>query len=123
MTTRRIPCEHRWDPAVLGYIGASSFADIDAFMERNGRFMFIEHKPAGFEWDARSEGQRLALARLARLPGCTVLCLREHPDGFEVRDMGVANDRWRPVTLDRLRSVIGRWYDGTRAAACADHGP
>jgi len=68
----------RWDE--FGYSSAFprgiSPGDIDAFLEVNGRFLFIEHKqyvPEDGPPLKMPTGQKLALERLAQQPSTTVL--------------------------------------------------
>ena len=109
MTARRYPCEHRWDPGILdGTLPrGASFADLDAYAEIGGRFLFIEHKPAGYAWEP-GNGQYRALKALARLPGCIVWFLRDTDGGYEVRSLGTA-EPLTFVTLEQLRQRIAFW--------------
>jgi hypothetical protein len=87
----------------------AAFIDLDAWCEIDNRFLFIEHKPEGYSWDQRSEGQRLALKRLARVPRCTVWWIRDKPPGFEVWDFLAGPLGYH--TLEELRDRIAWWAD------------
>lgn len=83
----------------------ANFGDCDAWAEIDGRFLFIEHKPEGFTWDARN-GQWRALKRLAGLPGVTVWWMRPCGNEYEVGEPG------RPlakVSLGELRGMVREW--------------
>ena len=49
--------------------------DIDGMVEQSGYFIFFEAKGPGSEYSL-SKGQELALQRLAKIPGVTVLLVR-----------------------------------------------
>ena len=110
MTARRVPCEHRWDPAVLD--GAlprgASFSDLDAFAEIAGRFLFIERKPEGYAWDP-GNGQYRALRALSRLPGCTVWVIRPEAGGWQVRDLAHPGEVLWTADDETLRQMVSGW--------------
>lgn len=68
----------RWAWDALGYSsafpGAISFSDIDAVVERKGRFLFLEMKEYRDNREPGSvpTGQRILLERLAKLEECEV---------------------------------------------------
>ena len=76
--------------------------DIDFFMERTGKFIAGEWKR---DREKMSEGQRIALQSLARLPQFTVLVVRGHTDGGKPH----IEKFWRVVN-GRCRQ-IGYGYD------------
>jgi hypothetical protein len=99
---------HRFDPGLLdGCLPrGSSFGDMDAWVEVDGRFLFIEHKGEGVSLQG---GQGPALKRLARQENCTVWLVRDLPMGwYEMRDMAT-HDAFVAVSLDGLRALVTRW--------------
>jgi len=87
----------------------AQFGDLDGWTEINGQFLFIEHKPAGYQWDGRN-GQWNALKRLARLPGVTVWWLRDHEDVYEWAPVG---QPLTSITRDGLRAAVAAWAEST----------
>jgi len=86
VTTMRYRCaakgcylSERWDPSVLDGLlpRESSLINMDGWCEIGGRFLFVEFK---HRFEPLSSGQHRALRRLAQLPGCTVVVLREQGD-------------------------------------------
>lgn len=102
---------NRWDPASLDGLlpRGSSFGDLDGWAEINNRFLFIEHKGEGVVPD---NGQRTALLRLAKLPGCSVWLIRDKGTGLEVRDMARPEAGLRNITSDELRALVADWGSG-----------
>lgn len=87
-------------------------SDIDMCVELRGRFLVVEWKPAGFEWDVRAEGQRKTLARMARLDPFDVWCIRGDRGALEMRDMGIANDPWRRESDEGVQLLCKHWSEG-----------
>jgi hypothetical protein len=83
----------------------AQFGDLDGWTEINSQFLFIEHKPAGWQWD-QNNGQWKALKRLARLPGVTVWWIRDQEDGYE---LAVPGQPLAVVTAEGLRERITAW--------------
>jgi len=85
-----------------------SFGDIDSFVEVNGRFLIVEWKVGDQEL---SNGQRLALVRLAREPNVTVWVIWTDDDGVITYglDMGKPTRRRGPVTEERVCEAIKEW--------------
>ncbi len=83
------------------------FGDMDGWIEIDGRFLFIEHKPEGYIWD-KNNGQWKALKRLSLLPGVTVWWIRDCGDGYEIAEPGRSLDK---VSLDELRERVRTWAE------------
>lgn len=64
----------QWDDLIAAFPRNIRPTDIDAMVEINGRFLFIEQKAAG---GSLINGQRRALARLGDQPNTTVVVLRQ----------------------------------------------
>lgn len=62
-----------WDDLIAAFPRNIRPTDIDAMVEINGHFLFIEQKSAGVSLE---NGQRRALATLAQQPNTTVLIVR-----------------------------------------------
>ena|SRR6266536_3192876 len=112
---RRCYIEQRFDPEIFdGCLPRkASFMNIDAMVEINGRFLFIEHKSEGAAWDS-GNGQLLALKALNRLPNVTVWWIRDHPEGFQVAEPGSPLE---VVSLEELRARITQWGDEADGAS------
>lgn len=83
----------------------AQFGDLDGWAEVDGRFLFIEHKPEGYQWDPKN-GQWRALKRLARLPGVTVWWIRDKHDGYEI---GIPGQALEVITKEELRERVRQW--------------
>lgn len=84
--------------------------DIDAIVEKNGRFLAIETKPRGL--DVLPSGQIRALQELAKLPEFTVVILRGDPD--EVDEMEVLGKApRRPASNGELWQFAADWWTRT----------
>lgn len=85
-------------------------SDIDAMVEVNGHFLFIEYKGPG---GTLRDGQRLALKRLSGQKNVTVMVIRErsHGDLFDHMIWHVdENDRkWREHTRNQVAESIREW--------------
>ena len=88
-------------------------SNIDGVIERNGHFLFIEHKSIHAD-DALPKGQEIMLGRLSMLPKCNVIVidgLLKHDDG--VRRIAYFNDGrmtpWREADMGDLENAIKRW--------------
>jgi hypothetical protein len=66
-----------WDDFIAAFPRGIRPTDIDAMVEINGHFLFIEQKGAGV---SLGNGQRRALAALAAQPNTTVLVMRPVSD-------------------------------------------
>lgn len=93
--------------------------DVDGFVEINGHLLFLEEKQEGRGFD--TDGQRLALRALSRLPRVTVIVFR--PIGEDIETLIFAGEyasgwqrRTQPEFLDCLRQWAIR-ADSTRKAA------
>ena len=86
-----------------------SLGDIDSFVEINSHFLFIEWKVDDQEL---SNGQRIALCRLAQSPRHTVWVLWTDMEGVIThgRDMGDTTRRRRgPTDEERISTRIREW--------------
>lgn len=70
-----------WDDLLAAFPRGIRPTDIDAMVEINGRFLFIEQKAEGA---SLREGQRRALAALGEQPNTTVLVIRPIGESLEV---------------------------------------
>lgn len=103
----------RWDWSWLtsAFTDGVRVMDIDALVERNGRFLAFETKPIGV---APPRGQKLALERLARLPEFTVGVLEGEPDDpawFEILGAG----RRYEADRDAVWNYTADWWQRTTA--------
>lgn len=99
-----------WDDIVKCFGGRVIPTDIDAMVERNGRFLFLEQKQAGVPFEAG--GQYWALRRLGALPGVTVKVLR--PAGGDQLDVLTwpKPGEFRRISRPTLRLQLRAWDAG-----------
>ncbi len=90
--------------------------DIDGFMERNGRFLFLEWKGLGEK--PMNRGQRLAYEQLAKLPRCNVVWVRGDRDTWEVRSWQIVGVHRGPQPCDNqtLLTYVNNFLDNNRRA-------
>lgn len=85
--------------------------DVDAMLEKNGRFLVIELKPKGVPIPL---GQRLTLKALVRL-GMDVWVVWETPEGKRVEVGAMDRSGNTPfvedMTVNRLRRKVVDWYN------------
>lgn len=96
--------------------------DIDGMVELNNHFLFIEQKRAGVGLD--SGGQGMAMKRLSKLPGVTVVLFRPAlttPGGYQflwIRD--AKGSGWQDATLADFAVWLDLWctnaLSGSQAA-------
>lgn len=101
-----------WDWSVLdGCFGGSTIAptDVDGMIERNDFFLFLETKLPGVQLKL---GQRMALERLSRKPGVSVLVIYGAPGNPEQIDIWHFGRMERIVnaSLNILRNIVSDWY-------------
>jgi hypothetical protein len=81
--------------------------DVDGMVELNGRFLFLEEKG---EDGALQGGQWLALRRLAKVDGVTVVCFRPAGGELDVLVMDGEPDKgWKRRSRDWLKLWIRDW--------------
>lgn len=73
-----------WDDLIAAFPRNIRPTDIDAMVEINGHFLFIEQKSAGV---ALENGQRRALLALSEQPNTTVLIMRPVNDAGSVLEI------------------------------------
>lgn len=122
VTTMRYSCdgkgcylENRWDPAMFDGLlpRDSSLINMDGWCEIGGQFLFVEYKRQNEEL---ADGQFQALRRLASLPGCTVVVLREQ-EGDQYRMTNLSNKAVVRGSLDDIRWWVQAWgIEADRAA-------
>lgn len=100
-----LPC---WDDLIECFPRKIRPTDVDGFVEINGQFLFLEEKQAGAGPD---EGQRIALRRLASLPGVTVAFFRPgKASDYEVLIFdGEPAQGWRPCSKHQFFAWLRRW--------------
>lgn len=95
-----------WDDLIECFPRAIRPTDVDGLVEVNEHFLFLEEKSAGKSLD---EGQRLALARLARLPRVTVVVFRPGA-ASELEALFFPNpDGFKPMTRDGFKEWLRGW--------------
>lgn len=100
--------DRAWDWAFLNdCFGGTKIrpSDLDGLVERNGRFLVLEAKPAGASINV---GQRRTLAALASLPNFTVLVLYGEPNK-PVAMQAWPNDRVE-ASEDTIRAFVSAWF-------------
>lgn len=103
----------RWDWSWLtsAFTDGVRVMDVDALVERNGRFLAFETKASGV---AVPRGQRLALERMARLPEFTVAVLQGDPDEpMQMELIGTGNAK--PCSQDSVWNYAADWWQRTSA--------
>lgn len=93
--------------------------DVDAFVEVDGSFLFIEGKGAGAPIP---NGQRIALKRLAQQDYITVVVLRYSPGDAEAewmvwgdcRYLARPTDGFTKVSLQHVQAWMRHWYERAR---------
>lgn len=105
---------HIWDYSMFdGCFGSSNIRpmDIDGFVERNGKALFIETK--GGNVGQIPVGQMRSLEWMARGIGQTVLVMFGNPGNperaFALYPGGLRRD-WNPATVDDMRDFVARWF-------------
>lgn len=98
----------RWDWRWLSgaLTDGVSVADIDAVLERGGRFLFIETKGPGVPL---ARGQSLLLQRLARDPRHTVVVLWGEPDAPSLMELIGLRGRV-PTSRDEFWQFVANWW-------------
>jgi len=114
VTTMRYSCadkgcylSERWDPSIFDGLlpRSSSLINMDGWCEIAGHFLFVEFK---HRFEPLSSGQHRALRRLAQLPGCTVVVLREQTDG-QYRLTNLSDGTVIHGEIDDIRDWIRAW--------------
>lgn len=95
------------------FFGKIAMSDIDAAVEVNGNFLFVEWKSNG---GALTVGQRIFFERLTRNPGIFVYVVRGDAetmriDGYNVISGGVMDDRFIPCDLDGFKALLKEFND------------
>lgn len=111
-----------WDDLIDCFPRRIRPTDIDGMVEINDRFLFMEQKGFGAGPD---NGQRIALLKLARRKGITVLFFRPaavgQDDKLEVLLFdGTEPDGWRPQTRDWLKDWLRNWSARAERPGFAD---
>lgn len=103
----------RWDWSWLtsAFTDGVRVMDVDALVERSGRFLAFETKATGV---IVPKGQRLALERMARLPEFTVVVLEGNPDEPKWMEIVGTNQR-RETDLDGVWAYTANWWQRTSA--------
>jgi hypothetical protein len=102
-----------WDWSWLnGSFGHTKISpsDIDALVERQGRFLIFETKSLG---DNPSEGQWILLKTLARLPDFTVYVLwgkRSWPERMQ-RIYGTRLGPVESASREKVQEEVARWFE------------
>jgi hypothetical protein len=103
---------YHWDFDWLRFGGGKiSPTDVDAlfFVERRGRFLFIETKTDDEELP---DGQKIALQALSKVPGFTVIIVRG-PKGFPKLVQTVTRGVWStpgPSSREDVQTRVDKWY-------------
>jgi hypothetical protein len=105
-------CAGLWDWGILdGCFGDTKIkpTDIDGFVERKGKFLWLETKAPGADIP---EGQQLTFAALARIKLFTIFIIWGSKDApQEIQVMGHwGRSKKLPCTLGRLRDFVSRWF-------------
>ncbi len=98
-----------------------TLSDIDGFGERNGRFLFVEHKSPGVKLDLEG-GQGRALEALSKLPKVCVLAVwgalpkgrlvAYQRVGFDPEPVDCSEDEGRWNRAEQVFIHWYRWADG-----------
>lgn len=111
LRSRTAYADAAWDWEILdGCFGYSRTrpSDLDGIVERNGRFLVLEAKPAG---KAISAGQMQLLRRLAALPEFTVILFwGDNGDPTRLRWMSPDYDEEVEGNLETLRRWVSHWW-------------
>ena len=99
-----------WD-CLAGCFGSEKQkpTDVDGLIERRGNFLLLEAKSPGVEL---SQGQRILLDHLAKLPSFTIIVIwgrPGQPEKLRLIYQGEAYD-YPKADLDLLRKITKRWY-------------
>lgn len=85
-------------------------SDVDAWVEVNGHFLFIEYKGPG---GSLRDGQRIALKRLSGQKNTTVMVIRERSNSALLDHMIWNVDEnhraWREHTRDQVAESVREW--------------
>jgi len=81
--------------------------DIDGFVEVGNKFLFLEGKPLG---GRLPKGQKIALERLALLPGVTVIVIEGDPP-FDVCGWRVIGKKRYTGDKDAFKKFIRQWFE------------
>ena len=103
----RMAC--RWNPDCLDGLlpRKSSFGDMDAWVEINGQFLFLEQKGTA---GGLSTGQGYAFRRLAGLPNCTVWLIQDRAGGgYIFRDMRPPVSPPIAISHSDLCDMVATW--------------
>lgn len=101
-----LPC---WDDMIQCFPRKIRPTDVDGFVEINGEFLFLEEKSAGV---APDNGQRIALRRLAGLPGVTVVFFRPNEPVSDLETLvfdGSEPCGWQPCSTTQFHAWLRRW--------------
>ena len=101
-----------WDWGILeGCFGGSRIQpmDIDGYIERRGRKLFIETKAPGVELSDRA-GQMIALRSLVDDGHAVLIIWGQQNQPERLRLITPNCDRTESATLERVRTIIGQWY-------------
>lgn len=99
-----------WDDLIDCFPGKVMPTDIDAVVEMNGHFLFLEEKRAG---NTMPEGQARLFRELSKLAPVAVICFR--PVAGESGDMEVLHldggrrNGWERCSRDELRRRLREW--------------
>jgi len=96
-----------WTPLNEAFDRGIRVGDIDGMVECGGRFLFLEGKPPG---QVLATGQRLALQRLAALPGVTVIVIRGQPPR-DVVGWDVIGKQHYDGSIAELAAFIRLWFE------------
>ncbi|WP_288337888.1 hypothetical protein [uncultured Gordonia sp.] len=95
--------------------------DIDGMVEMNSRFLFIEQKQPGV--GLKSGGQGVAMRRLSRLPGVTVVLFRPAPGtpgGYEYLFLvDGKGSGWIQCSIEDFKTWLRLWCDYAQSAPAA----
>jgi len=98
--------------------GKISMMDIDAAVEVNNRFLFVEFKPVEFQKLAR--GQELFFERLAQDRRNTVVIAAGDVETMQFSRCMTIEDgqfrNWRDTSTDMMRARMKQWADNALAA-------
>jgi hypothetical protein len=91
--------------------GDNAFGDVDGNIEHNGRFLYLEWKPAPFEI---SRGQHIALSRRTFCGESFVVVAAGDAETMTVTHYGTYDHGkwggWKEANLEDLRSLFKKWW-------------
>ena len=102
-----------WDWGILdGCFGETKIrpTDLDGLVERNGQFLVIETKLPGVKI---GEGQLLTFEAMVKDPRFWIMFIWGRPGMPEEIEVwhGASRKKYVPADLDKLRLVVGGWFD------------